>query len=199
MARSLLIAYERSTTREGVRRGRSPGNWSETAMKYMTFTLLAVATACSSTTSTPPRATASGISSPRADFTKYQTFSFGPANPPAVGYQVTERSLEVQRRIAVLVQASLQERGYQQTADNADLVIKISTGSGMLPGDKVQRGNPAAEASAGFIGVDAYDSASGAGVWHGSAFAHIDPSRIDDALLSRGVKDMLAAFPARVQ
>jgi hypothetical protein len=149
MARSLLIAHERSTTRDGVRRGRSPGNWSETAMKYMALTLLAVATACSSTTSTPPRAT--------------------------------------------------QERGYQQAADNADLVIKISTGSGTLPGEKVQRGNPEAEASAGFIGVDAYDSASGAGVWHGSAFAEIDPSRIDDALLSRGVKDMLAAFPARVQ
>lgn len=168
-------------------------------MKWMTLTLLAVATACSSTTATPPRATASGISSPRADFSKYQTFSFGPANPPALGYAVTERSLEVQRRLAQLVQASLQDRGYQQTAENADLVIKISTGSGTLPGDKVQRGNAAADATAGFIGVDAYDGASGAGVWHGSAFAEIDPAHIDDGLLSRGVQDMLAAFPARGQ
>jgi hypothetical protein len=168
-------------------------------MKWITLALLAATTACGSTTTLAPRASASGIGSPQADFTKYKTFSFGPANPPATGYAVTERSLEVQRKLAQLVQASLQERGYQESADKADLVIKVSTGSGTLPGDKVQRGNAAAEASAGFIGVDAYESASGAGVWHGSAFAEIDPERIDERLLSRGVQDMLAAFPARGQ
>lgn len=168
-------------------------------MKCMTLTLIIVATACSAATPTPPRATASGIGSPKADFTKYQTFTFGPANPPAWGYEVTARSLEVQRRLALLVQAMLQERGYQPSAEKADLVIKISTGSGTLPGDKVQRGNPVGEASGGFIGVDAYDSASGAGVWHGSAFAEIDPEHIDERLLSRGVQDMLASFPARNQ
>jgi hypothetical protein len=166
-------------------------------MKCMTLALLVVTTACSATTSTPPRATASGIGSPHADFTKYQTFTFGPANPPASGYAVTERSLEVQRKLALLVQASLQERGYQQSAENADLVIKISTGSGTLTSDKVQRGNPADEAPAGFIGIDAYESTSGAGIWHGSAFAEIDPAHIDESLLHRGVEDMLASFPAR--
>ena len=113
--------------------------------------------------------------------------------------RITSRSLEVQRKLTSLVLASLQDRGYQQSAQNADLVIKISTGSGNLPGDKVQRGNRAADATGSFIGIDAYDSASGAGVWHGSAFAEIDPARIDDRLLSRGVQDMLAAFPARGQ
>jgi len=166
-------------------------------MKWIILTLLAVTSACSASTATPPRATALGIGSPRADFAKYQTFSFGPANPPTSGYEITERSLEVQRKLALLVQASLQERGYQQSADNADLIIKISTGSGTMPSDKAQRGNPPAEASAGFIGIDAYDSQSGAGIWHGSAFAEIDPERIDERLLSRGVEDMLATFPAR--
>jgi Domain of unknown function (DUF4136) len=168
-------------------------------MKCMTLALLVLTTAACSASTPPPRATASGIGSPRADFTRYQTFTFGPANPPAVGYEVTPRSLEVQRKLASLVQASLQDRGYQQSAENADLVIKISTGSGTLPGDRIQRGNRAADTSAGFIGVDAYDSSSGAGVWHGSAFAEIDPERIDDSLLSRGVRDMLATFPARGQ
>jgi hypothetical protein len=71
--------------------------------------LLATTTACSATHSTPARTSASGISSPRADFTKYQTFTFGPANPPAANYQITARSLEVQRRLALVVQASLQD------------------------------------------------------------------------------------------
>jgi hypothetical protein len=166
-------------------------------MNWMTLLLLIVTTGCGAAASAPPRAIASGIGSPKADFAKYQTFTFGSANPPASGYEITARSLEVQRKLAQLVQASLQNRGYQQTADNADLVIKISTGSGTLPREKVQRGNPAAEAPAGFIGIDAYEAASGAGIWHGSAFAEIDPEHIDERLLSRGVEDMLASFPAR--
>lgn len=168
-------------------------------MKWMTLALLGVTTACSATSSNTPHATASGIGSPRADFGKYQTFSFGAANQPASGYATTERSLEVQRKLASLVEASLQERGYQPSAAGADLVIKISTGSGTLPGDAVQRGNSAAATPAGFIGIDAYDSTTGAGIWHGSAFAEIDSERIDEQLLARGVQEMLASFPARGQ
>ncbi len=168
-------------------------------MKCTIFALLVVTTACSAATPTPSRATASGIGSPKADFTKYQTFTFGPANPPASGYAITERSLEVQRKLALLVQASLQERGYQQSSKNADLVIKVSTGSGILAGEKDQRGNTSDQAPAGFIGIDAYESTSGASIWHGSAFAEIDPEHIDERLLHRGVEDMLASFPARSQ
>lgn len=166
-------------------------------MKLMTLTLLGLMTACSATTATAPRASASGVGSPAADFNKYQTFTFAPANPPAAGYETTPRSLEVQQKLASLVEASLHERGYQQSTDNADLVIKISTGSGILPGDKVQRGNASADAPAGFIGIDAYDRATGASIWHGSAFAEIDPQHIDESLLQRGVNEMLASFPAR--
>lgn len=168
-------------------------------MKWITLALLGVMTACSASTSNSPKASASGIASPRADFTKYQTFSFGPANQPAAGYTTTERSLEVQRKLASLVGNELLERGYQSSTGEADLVIKISTGSGLLAGEKVQRGNPAADAPAGFIGVDAYDSVTGASIWHGSAFAEIDPERINEQLLARGVEEMLASFPARAE
>ena len=169
-------------------------------MKWLTLALLGVATACSASTSNPPRATASGISSPQADFSKYQTYSFGPANQPASGFTTTERSLEVQRKLVSLVGASLQERGYHPSADKADLLIKISAGSGTLDDDKVDRGGPSSvKIPAGVIGVDAYDSATGVTLWHGSAFAEIDPQQIDEHLLSRGVKEMLASFPNRAQ
>ncbi len=166
-------------------------------MKLLMLALIGVTTACSASTSNQQHASASGIGSPRADFKKYQTFSFGPANQPASGYTTTERSLEVQRKLASLVDASLKQRGYQATPEKADLVIKVSTGSGSLPGDKVQRGNSAASVPAGFIGIDAYDSQTGASIWHGSAFAEVDEARIDEQLLARGVKEMLASFPAR--
>ena len=168
-------------------------------MKWLTLTLLSVTIACSASTSNPPRATASGISSPRADFSKYQTYSFGPANQPASGFSTTERSLEVQRKLASLVGASLQERGYHPSTEKADLLIKISAGSGTLDDDKVERGSPSAPIPAGVIGVDAYDSVTGITLWHGSAFAEIDPQRIDEQLLSRGVKQMLASFPNRAE
>jgi len=168
-------------------------------MKLMTLALLGVMTACSSTTTNQPQATASGVGSPRADFAKYQTFAFGPANPPAEGYMTTARSLEVERRLSSLVDSTLQGRGYKPSTGQADLLIKVSTGSGTLAGDKVQRGNPEADVPAGFIGVDAYDSATGASIWHGYAFAEIDPNHINDSLLAQGVEKMLATFPSRAQ
>jgi len=165
-------------------------------MKWMTLALIGFVTACSSTEAKPPHTAASAVGAPRADFARYQTFSFGPANPPASGYETTERSLEVQRRLTPMVQASLQKRGYAESADKSDLLIKISTGSGALAGDKIQRGNPGPETATGFIGIDAYDRETGASVWHGSAFAEIDPARIDDALLAMGVEHMLSDFPS---
>jgi len=169
-------------------------------MKWLTLALLGVTIACSATTSNQPRVAASGIGSPQADFSKYQTYSFGPANQPASGFATTERSLEVQHKLASLVGASLQERGYQPSTDKADLLIKISAGSGTFDDEKVDRGGPSSvKVPAGVIGVDAFDSATGVTIWHGSAFAEIDPQRIDEQLLSRGVKQMLASFPNRAR
>jgi hypothetical protein len=167
-------------------------------MKWTALTLVCLVTACSSTPPQEPRvASATGFGSSPTDLNKYRTFMFGPANPPVDGYQTTERSLEVQRRIMPLVEASLAQRGYAPGQQDADLVIKISTGSGTLPGDGVQRGNASAQTAAGFIGIDAYDRATGSAVWHGTAFAEINPELIDNALLARGVERMLADFPKR--
>jgi hypothetical protein len=166
-------------------------------MKWTIFIMLCVATACGAGPAKPPRAVATAVGSPRADFGKYHTFSFATANPPASGYEITSRSLEVQRRLAPIVQASLEKRGYAEDPVAPDLVIKISTGSGALTGEKMQRGNPQEATPTGFIGIDAYDRETGASIWHGSAFAEIDPERIDDGLLARGVEHMLSDFPTR--
>src|SRR5689334_15311813 len=144
-------------------------------MKWMTLVLVSAVAGCTATTEKPPRATASSVGAPRAALEKYETFTFGAANPPAAGYDTTARSLEVQRRLTPLVQASLEKRGYEQTADSPDLVIKISTGSGTLAGDEASRGAPSGQSATGFIGIDAYDRLTGTDVWHGSAFAEVDP------------------------
>lgn len=166
-------------------------------MKWIALTLVYLVTACSSTPPEPRVASATGFGARSPALDKYRTFMFGPANPPTEGYATTERSLEVQRRIMPLVEASLAQRGYTPGQQDADLVIKISTGSGTLPGDSVQRGNSSAQTAAGFIGIDAYDRLTGATVWHGTAFAEINPELIDNALLARGVERMLLDFPSR--
>jgi hypothetical protein len=165
-------------------------------MKWMNLALLSCVTACSAA-SPPPRAKASGVGAMKTSFAHYATFAFAPANPPSDGYEVSQRSLEVQRRLTPLVQASLEKRGYVKADEAPDLLIKVTAGSGSLAGEKVQRGNPAQPTSAGFIGVDAYDRATGTGVWHGSGYAEVDPQRIDDSLLAIGVEKMLVGFPGR--
>lgn len=169
-------------------------------LKWFACALCGAAMGCSATSSEPRHASASGIGSPRTAFAAYRTFSFAPANPPADGYVVTSRSLHVQRRLAVLVRTSLEKRGYSEAAQGADLLVKVSTGSGETTGDKTQRGNPEEPTPSGFIGIDAYDSHTGVTVWHGSGQAELKQDQpIEDALLARGVERILADFPARQQ
>lgn len=162
------------------------------------WALLCAAIGCSATSPEPKQASASGVGASRAEFKEYRTFSFAPASPPAGGYEVTPRSLDVRQRLTPLVREALEKRGYSEATGDADLIIKISAGGGEVPGDKTQRGNPEEPMPSGFIGIDAYDGRSGATVWHGSGQAEIDPRQpIDDALLARGVQRILAEFPAR--
>jgi len=169
-------------------------------MKWLTLSLLFALTGCGSNSPEPRTASASGVGAPQSKFSDYRTFSFAPANSPAEGYEVTQRSIEVQERLAPLVKASLEKRGYAQTASGADLLIKVSAGTGELPGGKTQRGNPDEPAPSGFIGIDAYDGHSGATVWHGSGQAELKPEQpIDEALLASGVERILMDFPARGQ
>lgn len=169
-------------------------------MKWITLALLGALVGCGSNSPEPRAASASGSGVPESKFSDYRTFSFAPANQPAGGYEVTERSLQVQQRLAPLVKASLEKRGYAQAESGGDLLIKISAGTGAVPGDKTQRGNPDEPTPSGFIGIDAYDGRSGATVWHGSGQAELRPEQpIDDALLESGVERILMDFPARGQ
>jgi hypothetical protein len=173
--------------------------FSETIMKWIALALMGALTSCAATT--PPRQTAANvISSPQAPFGSYHTFSFGLADPPKPGYEVTPRSLEVQRRLRAVVLAALQERGYTVEDAGGDFVVKLAAGTG----PDVYRGEPmgsertmATGLARGYIGIDIYDRPSGNEVWQGSAFAEIDPATIDDSLLKMGVDHMLKDFPTK--
>ena len=170
----------------------------KSVQKWIAWALLGTSIGCNATTSQPRQSSASGIGSPQTDFAAYRTFAFAPANPPAAGYEVTPRSLDVQRRLAVLVRASLEKRGYSEAAHDADLLVKVSTGAGETTGDASQRRSSEEPTPSGFIGIDAYDSRTGVTVWHGSGQAELQQQEpVEDALLVRGVERILADFPVR--
>ncbi len=164
-------------------------------MKWMAVVVLGVVTACSAATM-PNKTFSASIAAPHASFTSYRTFSFGLSDQPKSGYEVTPRSLEVQRRLRPLVEAALQERGYMEDTAKGDFVVKLATGTGEVPSPAADRASATGLAQ-GFIGIDIYDGSTGGEVWQGSAFAEIDPEKVDDSLLKMGVSHILANFPTR--
>lgn len=105
----------------------------------------------------------------------------------------------------MLVKAALERRGLSEKADDPDLIVKLATGSGsgyqlrpasesspLFPAEREAGPVPAI----GFIGLNIYSGASGSQLWHGTAFAEVDPMAIDEALLVSGVDHMLQGFGA---
>ena len=167
--------------------------------KWIAVALVGALASCS-TAAEPakaPKATATSVASPHASFAQYQTFSFGLADPPKAGYEVTPRSLEVERRLRPIVLESLKAHGYTESDSSGDFVVKLVTGTGAaFTQGTLERATPTGLAR-GFIGINIYDGPTGAQVWQGSAFAEIDPEKIDDSLLKLGVTHMLADFPSK--
>ncbi|HWZ87401.1 MAG TPA: DUF4136 domain-containing protein, partial [Polyangiaceae bacterium] len=71
-----------------------------------------------------------------------------------------------------------------------------ATGTALVPSPGAEHGIVTGLAQ-GYVGIDIYDGPTGGEVWQGSAFAEIDPEKVDDSLLRMGVSHMLANFPAR--
>jgi hypothetical protein len=168
-------------------------------MKWIAIALMGALTCCSAV-APPTKTAATVVASPHASLASYHTFSFGLSDPPKEGYEVTPRSLEVQRRLRSVVLTALVLRGYTADDVGGDFVVKLAAGTGP---DQYQGGQLDGERAIptglarGFIGIDIYDRSTGTEVWQGSAFAEIDPAKIDDSLLQMGVNHMLKDFPAR--
>jgi hypothetical protein len=153
-----------------------------------------------------PAGVATSFAAPHASFQNYRTFSFGLADQPKPGYEVTQRSLEVAQRLQPIVLEALRARGYENQEGPGDFVVKLVTGTGRgqtRPSRGYQAsGGPAAEtrnanAAVGFVGINVYDAPTGVQVWQGTAFAEVDLRRIDDDLLEMAVAHMLSSFPPK--
>jgi hypothetical protein len=172
-------------------------------MKSIAIILAATMAACQATTaSVPGTSHVQTTSAEAAAFAPFRTFGFRLAEQPPSPYELSARSFEVERRVHEQVTEELVRKGYTETGADADVLIRIS--SGTVSGDKTEpvttsggTENDPQRITVGEVVVDAFDRGTGQQVWHGTAQAEINPQRINEAALQATVQRMLAPFPTR--
>lgn len=143
-----------------------------------------------------------------APFSQYRTFSFGGPEAAPKGFKSSPRTAEVEKRMQPVISAVLEEKGYApaEAGKKGDVVISCASGSRKgIKRPTSQSSHGAADGLAnddesdfveGAIVIDMFDGTNDGAVWHGSARAEVNPDKIDDQLLQRAVKEVLAPFPA---
>jgi hypothetical protein len=172
-------------------------------MKAIAVVLAATLAACQATTSSVPgKSYVQTTSAEAAAFAPFRTFGFRLAEKPPSPYELSARSFEVERRVHDMVAAELVGKGYTEAGADADLLIRISSGS--APGEKPEpittsggTENDPQTITVGEVVVDAFNRGTGQQVWHGVAQAEIDPKRINEPALQATVHRMLMPLPKR--
>jgi Domain of unknown function (DUF4136) len=135
-----------------------------------------------------------------AAFSGYHTFSFDlPGQPPA-GYDVSERSLEAERRARQAVVATLVRKGYAEESgkgDRGEFIVRLSSGTREMSEGDSETGYHPAHSEEANVTIDFFDATSGSHVWHEVAIADADPPTIDVARLQAAVLTAIAAVPAQ--
>lgn len=167
-------------------------------MKAMGLVFAATLVACQATTSSSGSSQIQAVSAESVAFASYRTFGFRLAEAPPAPYQVSARSFDVERRVHDLVAAELVRKGYTQADTNPDFLLRLSAGTSKqtVAGFPADENKPQAIAMGGIV-VDAFDRSTSQQVWHGTAQAEIDPTRINEPALQAAVQQLLAHFPTR--
>jgi hypothetical protein len=144
--------------------------------------------------------------SPNVSFDRYRTFAFESREGAPGDYASSPRSAEVCRRVAQEAGKLLEAKGYMPAVGGqSDLVLRVGAGRRERVVEHPQPERPGwldedeeDDFVEGAFVIDAFDAASTKLVWHGSARAEVDPSRIDDQGLHRAVVSVLAGFPPHI-
>jgi hypothetical protein len=166
-------------------------------MKALSFLLVGAMSACGA--ATPPDRHVVVRTAGSTTFASYRTFGIGPAREPAPPFHLSARAFELEQRMRPLVVAELLRKGYAEETGGAkpDLLLKFAAGYDTTP--PAPPGEPGWNTGGmtGEIVVDAFDGATEAQVWQGTAQSEVDPDKIDPQLLQYAVEHLLATFPGR--
>jgi Domain of unknown function (DUF4136) len=168
-------------------------------MRTIVLALLgaSVSVSCHAMTSsqTPTQQTAQMVRA--GAFSRYHTFSFDLPGQPTAGYDVNERSIEAEGRVRQAVVAALVRKGYAETSQGGDFLVRLSSGTHELIESKTDTGIEAPGEEA-YVTIDLFDAANHTQVWHGVAISNAERLTIDVAQLQGTVLTAIAAVPAQM-
>jgi hypothetical protein len=143
-----------------------------------------------------------------AQFSSYASFAIGKEDAAPKSYSTTPMANEVRQQVESLVVREMTQKGYAQSAETADLVVRVGSGVRIVKDTTAAHGTPAAmpggneldvvhDETQGSIRVDVYDAKTNAVVYSGvvgtiEAAKEEDPERMSDA-----IHRMFVDFPAR--
>lgn len=167
-------------------------------MRIFALALLGASVSCHAITSS--QAPVQAAAPQAAAFSGFHTFSFDlPGQPPA-GYDVSERSLEAERRARQAVVASLVRKGYAEESgkgDKGDFIVRLSSGTRDVSIGDRETGYQPTHSEEANVTIDFFDATSGSRVWHEVATADADPPTIDVPQLQAAVRSAITAVPAQ--
>jgi len=136
------------------------------------------------------------VTAPNGDIARHRSFSFGLTKAAPTGFEDSPRTFEVDRRVRELITEALTQKGYVETRDQGDILIRFGAGDHeVIHGDQVL---DQTQHDFGRLDIDAYDAATKLELWRAVAVVEINPKRIDDVAVTRSVRGAMATFPARV-
>ena len=172
--------------------------------RFMTFAAAALLPALTSACQTQtPGLRVETVMSTEAPFSRYRSFSFGLADNPPTGFQVSSGSLDVENRLRPLVEGALARKGYAEDRAEADFVVRLGAGTAEVSDTDMQRCTVddydcVGQSMHGLaVAIDMYDTATGAHVWHGATNLALARSRFDDELLNNIVATAFVELPRR--
>ena len=153
-----------------------------------------------------PAPTVETTSASVVTFDRYRTFTFEVAKEAPSGFEVSERTVDVQHRMMPLVASALVEKGYVSTPTQGELRVVVVAGEGEASKERHRTRTATAvmgehEESivvpAGSLVIEVFDAAKGQRVWQSVAVGEVEPGAVDESRLAATISKMMTPFPAR--
>jgi hypothetical protein len=143
-----------------------------------------------------------------AQFSSYASFAIGKEDTAPKSYATTPMANDVRQDVESFVVREMTQKGYAQSGETADLVVRVGSGVRMVKDTTAAHGTPAAmpggneldvehDQTQGSIRVDVYDAKTNAVVYTGTVGTIEAAKEEDRARMSDAIHRMFVDFPAR--
>ncbi len=152
-----------------------------------------------------PTPTVETTSASVVTFDRYRTFTFEVAREAPSGFEVSERTVDVQHRMMPLVANALVAKGYESTPSLGELRVVVVAGEGEASKERHRTRTATAvmgeheeniTVPAGSLIIEVFD-ARGQRVWQSVAIGEVQRGNVDESRLAATITQMMSSFPPR--